>query len=659
MVLSNEDLIYSLFANRTDYYAEQFLTQQGKKGFKKVKGVITPQLIREHLNQKIHLGFYQLSQDSKVKWGCLDFDKNTLEDFEKAKDIYQFALSKGYHPAFEYSGGGDYKVHIWFFSKEPIPAKQMRLFLENICNESKVRPNEIFPKQDEVQELGNLVKLPFGLHLVTKKKSCFCKSGFEPILDEEELNQKLQVHLLNKDEITEISPVKEPVKPVIDNLKPHRWDSFFSQILKQSIPEGVSKEVKIGCREAGINNNIIKNQARWFFEKGYNQERLTNEIKPIYDSNNWAFGDLLGWFKKCERGDILQINEKELQEWSRSYYPSLEIFFPQKEERNVEVSSYDIKTYEDFKNLKKERNYIIDGFLYPGSVTMVYSPPAQFKSLIACGMGLAISNGKNFLGMKTKKCPVLYGDGENAKLTIKDRLQKLHRGLNLKRNKFPYYTLTDGLLMDEKKNIHLGFSLFIEQQIEQKGIKVLIFDTMHRFAYYDENSSDDINRLYTKFFKPLAEKYNVAIVFLHHSTKTGGYRGSGDFLGMVDVSYQIKRKPKTNQFTILNEKSRNGEITDIEGEITFEEDYIRITRLNSAIEKEKTINKLKELTEIVKAYFESKLNGQALKKKDVQDYLEIKEVSFSESTLKRVLKFLVDNLFLQTDDKGKYWRNQI
>lgn len=658
MVLSIEDLVYSLFANRTDYYAEQFLTNQGKKGFKKVKGIITPALIKEHLDQKKHLGFYQLNQNSKVKWGCLDFDKNTPEDLEQAKNLYQFALSKGFHPAFEFSGGGDYKVHIWFFSKELISAKQMREFLESLCNESQIRPHEIFPKQDEISNLGNLVKLPFGLHLVTRKKSFFCKSGFAPILDEEELKQKLEAQLLNLDIIPITKEVLIPEKMDSFYIKPHKWDSFFIQILKQNIPEGVSKEVQIGNKEGGVNNNVIKNEARWFFEKGYSQESLINEIKPIYDSNGWAFGDLMGWFKKCQNGDILQINEKELKEWSRSYYPSLEMFFPKREERNTEVSSYEIKTFEDFKHLKKQKNYLVDGFLYPGSVTMIYSPPAQFKSLIACGMGLSISNGKNFLGMKTKKCPVLYGDGENAKLTIKDRLEKLHKGLNLKRNKFPYYTLTDGLLMDEKKNIHLGFQLFIEKQIEQLGIEVIIFDTMHRFAYYDENSSDDINRLYTKFFKPLAEKYNIAIVFLHHSTKTGGYRGSGDFLGMVDVSYQIKRKPKSNQFTIFNEKSRNGEITDIEGEIIFEEDYIRLNRLNSAIEQQKTISKLKELTEIIKNYFEEKLPGHPSKKKDIQDYLEIKDVPFSDSTLKRVLKFLVDNAFLQTDDHGKYWRDQ-
>jgi hypothetical protein len=654
-------LIKELFVNRKDCWARQYLAQNNKKKFKRMDSEISDSLIEKHLESKEHMGVYQLEPETNlVKWGVLDFDENTPEDFEKAKKIYSSLRRNGFNPLMEKSGGGEYKVHIWIFSREPIKAKIMKDFLEYVCIQEGLKPHEIFPKQTEIskEEYGNLLKLPLGEHLVTKKKSVFLDEDFKEDID----FKALVIASKNKDDIplveNTLSEQKESINQVKIKLKPHKWDSFFKQTLKQDLPEGISKEAKIGNKEAGINNNLLKNQARWFYEKGYSEELLRKEIKPIFDSNNWAFNDLLGWFRKCQKGQILEINKKELSEWIKNYYPSLEFFLPSKQDeiKNTQPGAYELRTYEDFKNLKKDKNFIIDGFLYPGSVTMVYSPPAQFKSLISCYMGLAISNGKEFLGMKTKKMPVLYGDGENARLTIKDRLEKIHKGMNLKRNKFPYYTLTEGLLMDEKKNIHLGFQLFIEKEIEEKGIKVLIFDTMHRFAYYDENSSDDINRLYTKFFKPLAEKYNVAIVFLHHSTKSGGYRGSGDFLGMVDVSYQIRRKPKTNHFTIINEKSRNGEIAEIQGEIVFDDEYIKLHRLDEKEEQENAISKLKETTTLIKEYFQKLNLFDKKKKKEVSDYFELNDVTLIESTFKRSLKFLVDNGFLDTDSRGKYWR---
>lgn len=658
MVLETSDLLYSLFVLRNDVYAEQYLNK-GKKAFRKIDGVLTPQLILEHLNGNRHLGVYQLSKDSKVIWGCLDFDENTVEDFEKAKTLYEFALSKGFHPCFEFSGGGDYKVHILFFSQEPIPAKQMKLFLENLCKEINISPHEIFPKQDEIPkgEYGNLLKLPLGINLTTGSKSFFIKSGYEKITLEGELEEKLKVLLSHKD----IIPINlEPVKNVITNssYKEHKWDSFFSQTLKQNLPEGISKEVKIGTREAGINNNLLKNQARWFFEKGYSEELLKAEIKPIFDSNNWAFNDLLGWFHKAEKGQILEINEKELREWIKNYYPSLEFYLPNKnEKRNIESESIPVYTYLDFEKLKADKSFIVQDFLKPDSVTMVYSPPAKFKTILMQGLGMSIATGREWLNLKTKKCPVLYCDGENSNQRNKETFLNFYQGMKLKRKNFPFYVIKSGLLMDSKKNINLGFSVFLERLIEEKGIKVLFFDTLHRFAYYDENKSDDTNKIYTEIFKPLKEKYHLAIIFLHHSTKENGnnnpvYRGSGDFLGMVDCCYRIAADKTTKKFSLINEKNRSGEIETINGQIMFEENFIKLERLGQEIFEKETKGVFLEHCEKIISCFDRQ---SELSRKDIMEYLAAIKYNYSRATFDRALKWLVEKKeSLDKTQKGKY-----
>ncbi len=310
-----------------------------------------------------------------------------------------------------------------------------------------------------------------------------------------------------------------------------------------------------------------------------------------------------------------------------------------------------LMTYADLKKIKKDKNFIVQDFLKPKSVTMIYSPPAQFKSLIASSLAMSVSTGKTWLNLKTKKQPILYLNGEMSEQIFKDYLEKLHFGMNLKRNNFPFYILNNGILLDSKKKVHLGFLIALERVIEEKGIKVLIFDTLHRFAYYDENRADDINILYTKVFKPLIQSHGISIVFLHHSTKAGDYRGSGDFLGMVDVSYKIYRYGKTDKFKIVNEKSRSGEIADITGTIDFGEDYIKIIRGNEKAEQEQSLSKLKETTERIRSMFKP---GQELRRKDILDKFEIEGKEVNIKLVQRSLKFLVDNQFLDKTEKGVY-----
>ncbi len=313
-----------------------------------------------------------------------------------------------------------------------------------------------------------------------------------------------------------------------------------------------------------------------------------------------------------------------------------------------------VRTYEDYKKLKKNKNYIVEDFLFPGSVTMVYSPPAQFKSLLLQYLALCVSNGKDWLNFKTKKQPVLYLDGENSDQIIKERLEQIHKGMKLRRNKFPFYVIKGGEMITQRKEVNLGFIVALERVIEERGIKVLIFDTLHRFAYYDENKSDDINLLYTKVFQPLVKEYGVSIIFLHHSKKDGGYRGSGDFLGSVDVAYKISRSGKTNKFIIVNEKCRSGEISNINGEIDFGEDFINFYRRDEQQEEDNKIKRLKEVTERINNLLKP---GTEMRRKEIIEMLEMEKFDYGDiKSITRSLKFLVDSGKFDKTGYGVYRR---
>jgi hypothetical protein len=655
------DLIKDLFVNRSDCYARQYKNKNGKKAYALVNEPLTDTLIQSHLdlNNQNQLGVYQLDKNSMVKWGVADFDKDTKEDYESALRLYQYALDKGEFPLLEKSGGGEYKVHVWILSKELVPAKQMAAFIKELCHDSNSKPHEIFPKQDRItgkDDYGNLVKLPLGINFSTGNRSVLLTSNGE-LTSQEDIIQKLKIHSENKSQIKTKSALQlswdrqerisnasmqettSTLPEKINEIK-NPYDDFMNTILRTELPSGVSKEATGNI--SGINANVLKNLAIWLKIKGYTLERLEQEYKLYYEQRGWAFGDLRGWFKKAENGDIMEISPMELTRWAESYMPQLAKLLPTKEESISPQykTKLEVLTYTDLKKFKVDKNFIVQNFLSPGSVNMLYAPPAQFKSLISAGLGFAISNGVDFLGMKTKKAPVLYLDGENSQGIMKERAEQIHKGMRLKRNKFPLFFLQGGLLMDSKKNINISYLVEIEALIKKQKIKVIVFDTLHRFCLYDENSSDDLNKLYTQVFKPLADELKVAVVFLHHSTKSGGYRGSGDFLGMVDVSYRVERKLKTGEFKIINEKCRSGEIPEIQGEIIFGEDYIKFNRLTTIDNIEEKTNKLKGVTERIEEMFDT---DSKLSRKDIISFLEMQKFDFGTTrTIDRALKFLVE-----------------
>lgn len=357
---------------------------------------------------------------------------------------------------------------------------------------------------------------------------------------------------------------------------------------------------------------------------------------------------------EARQGYLRGAKAKEAIEIGKDHYGLLDKELPKDIYLNKGIQSIKDKnklvlwSYQNFKELKKDTNFLIQDVIYPKTVTMMYSPPGQFKSILALQLAMAVAQGKEWMKFSTRKHNVLYCDKENNDQIIKDRLMMLFEGMNYEEEDFPLYILRrQGDLKNEE------FVKLLSKEIQEKEIKLIIFDTLHRFADYDENRADDINWLYTKVFQPLIEDHGISIIFLHHTSKSGGYRGSGDFLGMVDTAYSIVREGKTNKFRIINEKCRAGEIENIIGEIDFGEDFIKIIRLNEEIQNENKLSKLKELTQKIQSCFKE---GQKLRKKEIEDQFEMEDYEYSVSTLKRSLKWLVDNQYLDKDDKNLYSR---
>lgn len=201
----NIRLILQRFKGRTGVHAVQ--TKMGKGwGYIPERRDLTRQDISAHLSGQKTLGIYvtDINNTSSLMVFDLDIRKAYLKQYaqcpeerrrinsfirESSKRLLELCRGLGLTPLVECSGNKG--MHFWFFASEPILCRYWRVLGNWIINKVNYMPEElsweIFPKQDKVpiDGLGNLVKLPLGIHQKTGKQSLFVESEtFEPLDDQ-------------------------------------------------------------------------------------------------------------------------------------------------------------------------------------------------------------------------------------------------------------------------------------------------------------------------------------------------------------------------------------------------------------------------------------------------------------------------------------------
>jgi len=183
-----------LFSGREDCFARQWADKaEGKQGYVPIRRPMEPGDAEEHLSGRKTYGIYLLRSDASVKTAVIDVDvakkfrggKLTAEEKRliiRERDyllsrIPELAHEQGMDPLVEFSGGKGY--HFWFLFESPIEAADAKGSLERIVSLLKSDITgfslEVFPKQAQLtgKGMGNLVKLPLGVHRLTGKRSYF------------------------------------------------------------------------------------------------------------------------------------------------------------------------------------------------------------------------------------------------------------------------------------------------------------------------------------------------------------------------------------------------------------------------------------------------------------------------------------------------------
>lgn len=179
--------------------------------------------------------------------------------------------------------------------------------------------------------------------------------------------------------------------------------------------------------------------------------------------------------------------------------------------------------------------------------------PKANKSYIALNIGLDLAQGKNIFSAMyksgtpvlpvTRRHSVLYVEQEIGERGLRERLKPMVATPG----DIPFYIKTRdmGMRMDTPQG-----RTAIQAEIEQCRPEVVILDPLAKFHLSDENSAQQMGAI-MRVGDHWVENYNVAIVYIHHTSKEnfehvrrGGarLRGSSVIFADVDTFIEVSRK---------------------------------------------------------------------------------------------------------------------
>lgn len=200
IAFEDSDLVrfLDLFDGREDHHARQWYdAARDRGGYSPVPAALGPAALRRHLDGRQTLGVYLLRADDTVRFCVLDLDarRTALAEAAGQADRVQ-SLAEALDAAgrelgahltrldlpWLYEDSGHKGRHLWMFFDSPVAAGTARDFGRAVLATAPELDDrlsiEFFPKQAHAtgKGLGNLVKLPLGVHRVSGRRALLLNS---------------------------------------------------------------------------------------------------------------------------------------------------------------------------------------------------------------------------------------------------------------------------------------------------------------------------------------------------------------------------------------------------------------------------------------------------------------------------------------------------
>jgi hypothetical protein len=204
-----------------------------------------------------------------------------------------------------------------------------------------------------------------------------------------------------------------------------------------------------------------------------------------------------------------------------------------------------VRRFSDLGHLAPEPEWLWEGLLARGALTMLAGHPYVGKSMLVSGLLKAMESGAPFLGRATRSATALLVTEEHE-VTLRPRAERL-RLLELRSE---FVGRSEGVfrvdwprLIDEAGTHAL-----------RSGHDLLVIDTFTGLAGLGAEEENDAGAI-TERLHPLqaAAGEGLAVLFLHHLNKNGQPRGSSAFRGVTDTAIRMHRDRGKKQFSLTVE----------------------------------------------------------------------------------------------------------
>lgn len=213
-----------------------------------------------------------------------------------------------------------------------------------------------------------------------------------------------------------------------------------------------------------------------------------------------------------------------------------------------------------------EQEYIVDKLAPASGVIALVGEGGSKKTYLALDLGVCVATPTipEWLGLKVQHVPVLFVDEESGPLRLARRLGAAMRAHNAPATiPLAYTTLARFNGRDPES---LGQ---LDRTISETGARLIIIDAQaDLMAGADENSVQEVQPVFMAL-RQMADKYQAAIIVIHHTNRIGDYRGSSALKGAVDALVKVTSTNGSGRIQLDTEKLRDSEPFKFAATITF------------------------------------------------------------------------------------------
>jgi len=222
-------------------------------------------------------------------------------------------------------------------------------------------------------------------------------------------------------------------------------------------------------------------------------------------------------------------------------------------------------SYADALNTPSTTEWVVKGLFSPCSVSLVCGAGGSKKTYSMIDLVVAVASGKEWLGFDVSEpTTTLFVDEESGPRRFAHRVCATGRAHEAPADLPLYYISLAGFDLTSTDGQDK-----LQELINKSGARLVILDALvDIMAGGDENAVSDVQPIFGGL-RRIAELTQSAIVVIHHTNRTGEYRGSSALKGAVDIMLMVTSAGNESIITFKTEKARDIEPVTFHAKANF------------------------------------------------------------------------------------------